>query len=94
MLQGGRFELENIAEEFGISGRTLQRNLSAENTSFNQLVKDVQKIMTFNYLESNELSIEEIVYLVGYTEISSFYRAFKKWTGKTVSQYQKEKDKY
>ena len=29
-----------------------------------------------------------------YTEISSFYRAFKKWTGKTVSQYQKEKDKY
>ena len=94
MLQGGQFELENIAEEFGISGRTLQRNLSAENTSFNQLVKDVQKIMTFNYLESNELSIEEIVYLVGYTEISSFYRAFKKWTGKTVSQYQKEKDKY
>lgn len=50
--------------------------------------------MTFNYLESNELSIEEITYLVGYTEISSFYRAFKKWTGKTVSQYQKEKDKY
>ena len=48
MLQGGRFELENIAEGFGISGRTLQRNLSAENTSFNQLVKDVQKIMTFN----------------------------------------------
>ena len=94
MLQGGQFELENIAEEFGISGRTLQRNLSAENTSFNQLVKDVQKIMTFNYLESNELSIEEIVYLVGYTEISSFYRAFKKWTGKTVSQYQKEKYKY
>ncbi|BBM57727.1 AraC family transcriptional regulator [Leptotrichia trevisanii] len=80
MLQGGRFELENIAEGFGISGRTLQRNLSAENTSFNQLVKDVQKIMTFNYLESNELSIEEITYLVGYTEISSFYRAFKKWT--------------
>ena len=80
MLQGGRFELENIAEGFGISGRTLQRNLSTENTSFNQLVKDVQKIMTFNYLESNELSIEEITYLVGYTEISSFYRAFKKWT--------------
>jgi len=80
VLQGGRFELENIAEGFGISGRTLQRNLSTENTSFNQLVKDVQKIMTFNYLESNELSIEEITYLVGYTEISSFYRAFKKWT--------------
>ena len=91
LIPSGQFGLENVAEEFGISGRTLQRNLSAENTSFNQLVKDIQKIMTFNYLEAKELSIDEIAYLVGYTETSSFYRAFKKWTGKTVSQYQKEK---
>ena len=91
LIPSGQFGLENVAEEFGISGRTLQRNLSAENTSFNQLVKDIQKIMTFNYLEAKELSIDEIAYLVGYTELSSFYRAFKKWTGKTVSQYRKEK---
>ena len=91
LIPSGQFGLENVAEEFGISGRTLQRNLSAENTSFNQLVKDIQKIMTFNYLEAKELSIDEIAYLVGYTELSSFYRAFKKWTGKTISQYQKEK---
>ena len=94
LIPSGQFGLENVAEEFGISGRTLQRNLSSENTSFNQLVKDIQKIMTFNYLEAKELSIDEIAYLVGYTELSSFYRAFKKWTGKTVSQYQKEKNRY
>ena len=92
LIPSGQFGLENVAEEFGISGRTLQRNLSAENTSFNQMVKDIQKIMTFNYLEAKELLIDEIAYLVGYTETSSFYRAFKKWTGKTVSQYQKEKE--
>ena len=91
LIPSGQFGLENVAEEFGISGRTLQRNLSAENTSFNQLVKDIQKIMTFNYLEAKELSIDEIAYLVGCPELSSFYRAFKKWTGKTISQYQKEK---
>ena len=91
LIPSGQFGLENVAEEFGISGRTVQRNLSAENASFNQLVKDIQKIMTFNYLEAKELSIDEIAYLVGYTELSSFYRAFKKWTGKTVLQYQKEK---
>ena len=73
LIPSGQFGLENVAEEFGISGRTLQRNLSAENTSFNQLVKDIQKIMTFNYLEVKELSIDEIAYLVGYTETSSFY---------------------
>ena len=92
LIPSGQFSLENVAEEFGISGRTLQRNLSAENTSFNQMVKDIQKMMTFNYLEAKELSIDEIAYLVGYSETSSFYRAFKKWTGKTVSQYQKDED--
>ena len=92
LIPSGQFSLENVAEEFGISGRTLQRNLSVENTSFNQMVKDIQKMMTFNYLEAKELSIDEIAYLVGYSETSSFYRAFKKWTGKTVSQYQKDED--
>ena len=92
LIPSGRFGLENVAEEFGISTRTVQRNLAVENIKFNQIVKSVQKIMAFNYLESKELSIDEIAYLVGYTETSSFYRAFKKWTGKTVSQYQKDKD--
>ena len=92
LIPSGQFSLENVAEEFGISGRTLQRNLSVENTGFNQMVKDIQKMMTFNYLEEKELSIDEIAYLVGYSETSSFYRAFKKWTGKTVSQYQKDED--
>ena len=91
LIPGGQFSLENVAEEFGISTRTVQRNLAVENIKFNQIVKNVQKIMTLNYLESKELSIDEISYLVGYTETSSFYRAFKGWTGKTVSQYQKEK---
>ena len=79
-------------EEFGISARTVQRNLDVENIKFNQVVKNVQKIMILNYLESKELSIEEIAYLVGYTETSSFYRAFKGWIGKIVLQYRKEKE--
>ena len=92
LIPSGQSSLENVVEEFGISARTVQRNLAVENIKFNQVVKNVQKIMTLNYLESKELSIEEIAYLVGYTETSSFYRAFKGWTGKTVLQYRKEKE--
>ena len=92
LIPSGCFGLENVAEEFGISTRTVQRNLAVENIKFNQIVKSIQKIMAFNYLESKELSIEEIAYLVGYTETSSFYRAFKGWIGKTVLQYRKEKE--
>lgn len=92
LIPSGCFGLENVAEEFGISTRTVQRNLAVENIKFNQIVKSIQKMMAFNYLESKELSIEEIAYLVGYTETSSFYRAFKGWIGKTVLQYRKEKE--
>jgi len=92
LIPSGQSSLENVVEEFGISARTVQRNLDVENIKFNQVVKNVQKIMTLNYLESKELSIEEIAYLVGYTENSSFYRAFKGWIGKTVLQYRKEKE--
>ena len=77
LIPSGQSSLENVVEEFGISARTVQRNLDVENIKFNQVVKNVQKIMTLNYLESKELSIEEIAYLVGYTETSSFYHAFK-----------------
>ena len=92
LIPSGQSSLENVVEEFGISARTVQRNLAVENIKFNQVVKNVQKIMTLNYLESKELSTDEIAYLVGYTETSSFYRAFKGWIGKTVLQYRKEKE--
>ena len=92
LIPSGQSSLENVVEEFGISARTVQRNLAVENIKFNQVVKNVQKIMTLNYLESKELSIDERAYLVGYTETSSFYRAFKGWIGKTVLQYRKEKE--
>ena len=92
LIPSGQSSLENVVEEFGISARTVQRNPAVENIKFNQIVKSIQKIMAFNYLESKELSIEEIAYLVGYTETSSFYRAFKGWIGKTVLQYRKEKE--
>lgn len=92
LIPSGQSSLENVVEEFGISARIVQRNLDVENIKFNQVVKNIQKIMTLNYLESKELSIEEIAYLVGYTETSSFYRAFKGWIGKTVLQYRKEKE--
>ena len=59
LIPSGQFGLENVAEEFGISTRTVQRNLAVENIKFNQIVKSVQKIMAFNYLESKELSIDE-----------------------------------
>ena len=91
-IPGGEFSVEDIAMSLGISSRTLQRNLNAEGTKFNQELQNVQKLLALSYLEKPEISTDEIAYLVGYSETSSFSRAFKKWTGMTVMDYKKEND--
>ncbi|MGV3180002.1 helix-turn-helix domain-containing protein [Streptococcus sp. 11273D007BW] len=72
-----------------MSVRTLQRNLSAETTSFKKELQAVQKSMAFSYLKMN-LSAEEISSLVDYSEVNAFSRAFKKWTGMTITDYNKK----
>lgn len=87
-IPSGSFLVEDIAERLGVSVRTLQRNLSAENTGFKQELQAVQKAMAFSYLKM-KLSAEEISDLVGYSEVNAFSRAFKSWTGMTVTEYRK-----
>ncbi len=88
-IPSGLFMVEDIAHRLGLSVRTLQRNLSAENTSFKQELQAVQKAMAFSYLKMG-LPTEEISSLIGYSEVNAFSRSFKKWTGKTISQYRQE----
>lgn len=91
VISSGNYSAEVVAGKLGISTRTLQRNLSAENTTYKAEVQKIQKSLTFSYL-SMKLSTDEIAYLVGYSETTAFLRAFKTWTGMTLTQY-KEKSK-
>lgn len=86
-IPSGVFTIEDIAASLGISSRTLQRNLTAEGTKFNQELQNVQKILAFSYFKNPEMTTEDVAYLLGYSEVSSFSRAFKKWTGQTISEY-------
>ena len=52
-------------------------------------MQKVQKSMAFTYLKLG-ISTEEISYLLGYTEVSAFLRAFKKWTGKSIVNIKKD----
>ena len=89
-IPSGAFSIEDIAATLGISSRTLQRNLTAEGTKFNQELQSVQKILAFGYFENPDMTTDDVAYLLGYSEVSSFSRAFKKWTGKTISEYREE----
>lgn len=90
-IPSGNFTLEDVGKSIGLSARTIQRNLAAENTTYKQQLQEVQKLMAINYIKNYHIEVEEIAYLIGYSDTSSFLRAFKKWTGLTITQF-KEKN--
>lgn len=87
LIAGGNFQLKNVADELGISSRTVQRWLRKEQTSFNEQLQTVQKVLALNLLQDMTLTTAEVSFLVGFSNVTSFYKSFKKWTGKTVLKY-------
>ena len=79
-----------ICEKLNMTPQTLRRRLKEENTSYQEIKDGIRKDASIYYLSKQDLSIEEIALLMGFSEASSFHRAFKKWTGKTPSNYRAE----
>ena len=85
----GIVSLEDIAANFNISARTLQRKLKEEGINFQQVADEVRKSLAINYLKAGSYPVKEISYMLGYNELSAFTRTFKRWTGITPAIYQK-----
>ncbi|MCI6011929.1 MAG: helix-turn-helix transcriptional regulator [Firmicutes bacterium] len=87
LLPGGLFSIDDVAEKLGMSRRTLQRKLTEENTTFQKQLNSVREVMALHYIENTNISTADIAYLLGYSEVNSFLRAFSTWTGKNLSDY-------
>lgn len=88
----GIISLEDIASNFNISARTLQRKLKEEGINFQQLADEARKTLAINYLKERTYPVKQISYMLGYNELSAFTRTFKRWTGITPASYQKNPD--
>ncbi|WP_162625945.1 AraC family transcriptional regulator [Acinetobacter sp. MB5] len=73
--------IEDIAKLTGIPTWTLKRRLSSYNTSFSVLLENTQKELSPQYLLEPDSSISEVAYKLGYSDISSFSKAFQRWYG-------------
>ena len=80
-LPSGTPSEEDIAKLVFVSSRTLQRRLSDENTNFRTLVLEVRRELAQKYLADKAIPLAEISYMLGFSDTSSFSRAFKNWTG-------------
>ena len=82
LLPSGKVEEGFIARALNLSLRSLQRKLEERGVTFRKLLDDTRQQLAEQYLKDSTLSVSEIAYLLGFAEVSSFSRAFKRWTGR------------
>ena len=81
----------SIARRLGMSRRTLARVLRSENAAFSDLLDASRQALSRRYLLEQQLPITEVAWLLGYSDLSSFTRAFTRWTGLTPKAYRNSK---
>lgn len=86
-LAGQRPELRSVAKELGLSARTLQRRLTEERITFQQLVAEARRELAHHYLRHSTLELNETAYLLGYEDANSFFRAFQQWEGTSPGEW-------
>ena len=86
-LSDGEPRRAAVARALGMSERTLQRRLEAEDTSFRQILDDTHKDLAQQYIDRDDLSLADAAYVLGFNDQSSFFRAVKRWLGTTPRQY-------
>ena len=79
--------MQEVARALGLSVRSLHRGLEAEGVRWSELVDGVRSEFAQRYLARPSLNIGEVSYLVGFSDTSAFFKAFKRWTGKKPSEY-------
>ncbi len=85
LLPSGPPTQTEIARALALSPRTLHRRLAELKTSFAGLLDDTRRELAGGYLQRADYSIAEVAYLLGFAEVSSFNRAFRRWTGTAPS---------
>lgn len=80
-------EFEEVAAQLALTPQTLRRRLKEENSSYQGIKDQVRRDAAIYYLSRPQLGIAEIAQLMGFSEPSTFHRAFKKWTGLTPGEY-------
>ncbi|MEP0357248.1 MAG: AraC family transcriptional regulator [Paraglaciecola sp.] len=89
-LENGVPKIDDIADKMYVSKRTLQRKLSNEGLSFLSVIESIRYKLASNYLSASEVLPQDIAIFLGYSDVSSFSRAFKRWTNMTPLEFRKK----
>lgn len=90
LLAGGDVNKKLIAQQMGLSSRTLQRRLTEENCSWQSVLNQTRHNLALLLLDSSDHSISNIGATLGFAEPSAFYRAFRQWHNMTPGAYRRK----
>jgi AraC-like DNA-binding protein len=86
----GAFSRQEVADRLNMSASTLQVKLAQNGTSFQKILEDTRHELALGYMTQSRLSITEIAFMLGFSDLSNFIRAFKRWTGKSPTEFKRE----
>ncbi len=89
-LKQGEPNVERLATRLNMSGRTLQRRLAELKTSFQEVLDLVRFDLARAYLKDVRLDVSQVAYLLGYSELRAFDRAFRRWAAKSPTEWRNE----
>ena len=78
---------EKVAEALGMNERTLQRRLQQAGTGYQQVLDDIRRDTAINWLTTTHVGVSDIADRLGFSEVRSFQRRFKEWTGFAPVKY-------
>ena len=87
LLPSGRTHMRDVAKELGMGTRTLQRRLSAEGTTWLEVLNQTREQLAQHYLRTTRMSPAEVSFLLGFEDPNSLFRAFHRWTGTTPESW-------
>lgn len=91
LIPAGKTNADYVAARLGMSRRTLTRYLQREGTVYKDLLEQARRELAYQYLSGKTPEIQQIAYLLGYSETAAFSRAFKRWSGQTPAEYRRGK---
>jgi AraC-like DNA-binding protein len=86
-LESGEISEVEMAKTLHMSPRTLQRKLADAETTYLKLVDDTRRDLALRFVEDPHRSITDITFTLGFSQQSAFARAFKRWTGRSPTEY-------
>lgn len=89
-LPDGTVSVDKVARQLGLSTRKLQRELRTEGTTYQEVLDRTRRELAQRYVRDSYNDLTEVAFILGFADLSTFSRSFKRWTGISPSRYRKQ----